>query len=205
MSLGCDPTDVSSPGIATFEDGLVYWEGAEDTIDGQVEGDMFDIERQRRETIKYRFSPYKCSAFWEIMESFKKLIEHMSAKPKDDFIEFSCVNCNKSNPRLKGIAIHYGLCTKGLTGRGSKNVAGKSGETAPVIVDDLRESAVNHENFTDSEAVSSVSSTGDLDLTTQDEVDLPVTVLHECSMCHKNFKSKSGLGQHIRHNIQRHN
>lgn len=65
-------------------------------------------------------SPYKCSACWDIMESPKKLVEHMGVKHKDDFIEFSCSIFYKSNPRLKGIVIHYDICSKDLTGRGSR-------------------------------------------------------------------------------------
>lgn len=63
----------------------MYREGAEDTIDVTVEGDMFD----RKLTIKYPFSPYKCSACWDFMECPEKLVEHTSAKHKDDFIVFS--------------------------------------------------------------------------------------------------------------------
>lgn len=72
----------------------------------------------------------------------------------------------------------------------------------PVTVGEVRVSYVSHENITDSEASSNTPiSTGELDLTTRDEVDLPVTIaaLHECSECHEQFRSKSGLGQHIRH------
>lgn len=188
-SLGCDPTDVPSLGIMTPEADRMCGEGGEDTVDGQVEGEMLDIINETNDgklTIKYPFSPYKCSACWEIMESPKKLVEHMSAKHKDDFIQFSCANCNKSNPKLKGIAIHYGLCTKGLTGRGSRNGAGKGGETVPATV---------------TETSSSASSTEAPDLTTRDDTDITeaIAALHECSVCNEKFMSKSGLGQHIRH------
>lgn len=35
----------------------------------------------------------------------------------------------------------------------------------------------------------------------RDEKDSPVTIaaLHECSVCHEQFKTKRGFGQHIRH------
>lgn len=69
----------------------------------------------------------------------------MSAKHKDDLIEFSCSICNKSNPRLKDIAIHYVLCPKGLTGRGSRNGAGKRGESEPMTVNEVRVINVSRE------------------------------------------------------------
>lgn len=72
----------------------------------------------------------------------------------------------------------------------------------PVTVGEVRVSYVSHENITDSEASSNTPiSTGEPDLTTRDEVDLPVTIAahHECSECHEQFGSKSSLGQHIRH------
>uniref|UniRef100_K1PZQ9 Uncharacterized protein n=1 Tax=Magallana gigas TaxID=29159 RepID=K1PZQ9_MAGGI len=110
----------------------------------------------------------------------------MGAKHKHDFLQFACSLCNKSNPRLKGIAIHYGLCTKGLTGRGIRTGAGKRGESVPETIGDARNTYVSLENITDPEAASSApQATGDPDLTTRDDNDLPVTIaaLHECSEC----------------------
>lgn len=136
------------------------------------------------------------------MESPQKLVEHMGAKHKDDFLQFACSLCNKSNPRLKGIAIHYGLCSKGLTGRGIRTGAGKRGESVPETIGDARNIYVSLENITDPDAASSApQATGDPELTTRDDNDLPVTIaaLHECSECHEKFRTKSGLGQHIRH------
>lgn len=86
-------SDAPSLVIVTPEVYHIYGEGAEGTINGPVKGDTFDKKT--------------------------KLVEHMSAIHKDDFIELFCANCNKANPRLKGIVIYYGLCTKGLKRRGS--------------------------------------------------------------------------------------
>lgn len=90
----------------------MYREGTEGTIDGQVDGDMYDMIKETKGgklAIKYPFSPYKCTACWEIMESPKKLVQHMGAKHKDDFIEFSCAICNKSDSRAEPFTMAYVL------------------------------------------------------------------------------------------------
>lgn len=108
---------------------------------------------------------------------------------KDDFIELFCANCNKANPRLTGIVINYGLCTKDLNRRGRMELVGDYlwlsmiWENPPSIPRSRR----------------CVPSSGAPYLTTREEVDLPVTItaLLEWSVCHEQFKS--GLGEHIRH------
>lgn len=70
-----------------------------------------------------------------------------------------------------------------------------------MTVDELRVINVSHENITESEATSNAPpSTWKPDLTTRNEVDVPVTIaaVHGCSVCHEEFESKSGLDQHIR-------
>lgn len=72
----------------------------------------------------------------------------------------------------------------------------------PETIGDARNIYVSLENITDPDAASSApQATGDPDLTTRDDNDLPVTIaaLHECSECHEKFRTKSGLCQHIRH------
>lgn len=110
LVFGLRPNKCPSLGIETPEDGHMYGVGSESTLDGRVEEEMHDVAKETKGgklTIKYPFSPYMCSACWEIMESPQKLVEHMGAKHKDDFLQFACSLCNKSNRRLKGTAIHW--------------------------------------------------------------------------------------------------
>lgn len=84
-----------------------------------MEADFYDIVKETKSgllTFKYAFSPFKCSACLLILESPGKLVEHMSARNKEDFFEFSCAKCLKTMPKLKGIAIHYGKCSKTVIG-----------------------------------------------------------------------------------------
>lgn len=64
----------------------------------------------------------------------------------------------------------------------------------PVTVDELRVINVSHEDITESEATSNAPpSTWKPDLTTRNEVDVTIAAVHECSVCHEEFESKSGL------------
>lgn len=72
-------------------------------------------------------------------------------------------------------------------------------ESVPVTVGEARVSNVSHENITDSEATTSAPlSTGDPDITSRDEKDSPVIIaaLHECSVCHEQFKTKPTYSSH---------
>lgn len=65
-----------------------------------------------------------------------------------------------------------------------------------MIVDEARVINVSHENITDSEATTNAPlSTGDPDITSRGEKDSPVIIaaLHECSVCHEQFKTKPVL------------
>lgn len=52
LSFGCEPTDESLSGIASPKVYHMYREGAKDAIDGTVDGDMFDIKRQKAENLQ---------------------------------------------------------------------------------------------------------------------------------------------------------
>lgn len=98
LSIGCEPTGESLSGIATPKVDHMYREGAEDTIDGTVEGDMFD----RKLTIKYPFSSYKCSACWDFMECPEKLVEHTSAKTQGRLHRVLLGQLQQVEPKTEG-------------------------------------------------------------------------------------------------------
>lgn len=128
-------------------------------------------------SIKYPFRPHNCAACWESFISPKSLLNHMEAKHKEGFLRFICERCNRSFPKLQSMAIHYGKCIKGQIGRTNGR-----GPTAPRRVD----TPDTHNRFEG------------LAQETQPAADAD-TQNFPCEACSATFRSKIGLGQHIRH------
>ena len=100
----------------------------------EAEAEFNDIMKETKSgllKIMLPFAPYKCSACLVILESPAKLVEHMGVRHKEDFIEF-CAKCQKTMPKLKSIAIYYGKCSRGLTGRSARARADKQREAVIV-------------------------------------------------------------------------
>ena len=153
LSLGHDLIDESSghKGFSLNEQAMV---GTVNPVDGQAEAEFYDIMKETKSgllTIKYPFAPFKCSACWVILESPAKLVEHMGVRHKEDFIEFSSAKCHKTMPKLKSIAIHYGKCSRGLTGRSARARADKQREV--VIVEAIRREATFADNPVESRLI----------------------------------------------------
>ena len=121
-------------------------------------------------------------------------------------------------PKLKGMTIHYGKCSKDLIGRSARARADKQREA--VLVDAIRREAVYAVNLiefpnsspgeSDSDQRTSATTsvepasvgmtpptTGVAETGDRDENDSLGTV--KCDVCSATFESKSGLGQHVRH------
>jgi hypothetical protein len=133
-------------------------------------------------TIKYPFSIHRCSACREIFEEPKKLIEHMKRRHSKDFITFKCNLCGKLNGKIKGIAIHYGLCRK------KNRPLNPTATTADDIVTPTQTFQLSPNRFAGlqiSEADDSTTSS------TQPNF--------QCSEYEASFNSKIGLVQHLRH------
>ena len=198
--------------------------GTVNPIDGQAEVEFYNVIKETKSgllTIKYPLAPFKCSACWVILESPAKLVEHMGTRHKEYFIQFSCSECQKTMPKLKGMTIHYGKCSKDLIGRSARARADKQREA--VLVDAIRREAVYAVNLIEfpnsssgesdlnqrTSATTSVEpasvgttppTTGVAETGDRDEKDSLGTVnAHKSDVCSATFESKSGLGQHVRH------
>jgi hypothetical protein len=133
-------------------------------------------------TIKYPFMIHRCSVCREILENPKKLVEHMERKHSKDFLTFKCSLCGKLNGKIKGIAIHYGLCKKKRRLRSSTDTT-----TEDIIIPSqpIQLSPNRFAGLQISEVEDSSTSS-----TLQD---------FQCEECKASFPSKIGLGQHIKH------
>jgi hypothetical protein len=147
----------------------VYEDIVANTIDGLL-------------TINYPFMIHRCSVCREILEDPKKLVEHMDRKHIKEFITFKCSLCGKVNGKLKGIAIHYGICRKKRRPRTSTETT-----TEEIIIpsEPIQLSPNRFASLQVSETENPSTSS--------------VQQEYQCQECETSFKSKIGLGQHIRH------